>query len=68
MPYRKITNLPPSIRHSLPKGAQTLFLKAFNGAFHQYKGDESLVFKVAWSAVKKSYRKNAQGKWVKKKK
>ncbi len=68
MPYRKITNLPPSIQHVLPKRAQTLFLKAFNSAFHQYKGDEGRTFRIAWGAVKKSYRKNAQGKWVKKKK
>lgn len=67
MPYSKKTELPPKVKHSLPQGAQTIFLKAFNNAFRQYHGDESRSFKVAWSAVKKSYRKNPRGKWVKKK-
>ena len=63
MPYKDITDLPDSIKNHLPKKAQTIFLKAFNNAFEKY--DEVIAFKVAWSAVKRSYYKNEEGKWVK---
>lgn len=64
MPY-KPGNLPQQIKRVLPKGAQTIFLKAFNNAFEKYKKDET-AFAVAWTAVKRVYKKNDKGKWVKK--
>ncbi|MBU1111779.1 MAG: ChaB family protein [archaeon] len=64
MPYKTVTDLPDSVKDNLPKHAQKIFLEAFNHAYEQYKGDEIIAFKVAWSAVKKKYVKK-DDKWVK---
>ena len=65
MPY-EIGNPPEKIK-KLPKHAQRIWIAAFNSAWEQYGHDEEKANKVAWSAVKKLYRKNDSGKWVKKK-
>lgn len=74
VPYQKNSTLPKAVRASLPQGAQTIWRKAYNNAYKQYKdpkkrkGDESRTetcAKVAWSAVKKKYKKN-KDRWVKK--
>ena len=65
MPYKKIEQLPKPIREHPPKRAQMIFLKAFNPAYFSYK-NEVTAFKVAWAAVKKSYKKDPKGKWIKK--
>jgi cation transport regulator len=70
MPYRSIDELPDSVRHVLPSHAQEIYKEAFNSAYQEYaergpKGREETAFKVAWTAVKKKYRKDeATGKWV----
>lgn len=73
MPYDRISELPDSVRDNLPKHAQEIYKEAYNSAFEQYKdsedreGDasrEETSHKVAWSAVKQSYRKNDKGNWV----
>jgi len=75
MPYRTIQELPDSVKDNLPKGAQDIYKEAFNNAFDQFKdpsklkygGDrETAAHRVAWSAVKKAYKKNKEGKWVEK--
>ena len=75
MPYRTIRELPDSVKDNLPKDAQDIYKEAFNNAFDQFKdpsklkygGDrETAAHRVAWSAVKKGYRKNKEGKWVEK--
>ncbi len=81
MPYSKNSELPDSIKNNLPAGAQTIFRKTSNSAHFQYQANkvrvakwnsfrsgknEVIAFKVAWSAVKKVYKKNARGKWVRK--
>ncbi len=63
MPYATIDDLPPAVRH-LPVHAQEIFRAAFNAAWDSY-GDEETAFRVAWGAVKKSYRKRG-GYWVEK--
>ncbi|MBV1703105.1 MAG: ChaB family protein [Hyphomicrobiales bacterium] len=66
MPYRSITDLPPGVHNHLPEHAQEIFLAAFNSAFEEYadRADrEELSFRVAWAAVKRSYRK-AGDQWV----
>lgn len=63
MPYKSNKELPDSVKNSLPQGAQTIYRKAFNNADEQY--DEVTAHKVAWSAVKKSYKKRGD-EWVKK--
>lgn len=76
MPYQKITDLPERVRDNLPKHAQEIYKEAYNSAWDQYdepderRGDasrEETAHRVAWSAVKRSYEKNANDEWVKKK-
>lgn len=63
MPYRSIEELPPQVK-VLPVEAQRLFLKVVNEALEQYDGDEEKAFAVAWSVVKKQWKK-VDDKWVK---
>jgi len=72
MPYDSNTGLPDSVRDNLPRHAQTIYREAFNSAFEEYKdaedrlGDasrEETAHKVAWGAVKQSYRKKGE-RWV----
>jgi cation transport regulator len=74
MPYRANKDLPPRVKNNLPQGAQTIYRKAFNNAFKQYKSpskrryggtQESAAHRVAWSAVKNVYKKKGD-KWAKK--
>ena len=75
MPYKKIKDLPEPIQKNLPEKAQNIYMSAFNHAFESYGDDpskiktadsvEEVAHKVAWSAVKKSYMKNENDKWVK---
>lgn len=74
MPYENNEDLPKSVTDPLPPHAQTIYRKAFNSAWDQYdtpekrqgdSGREETAHKVAWSAVKESYRKDSE-KWVKK--
>jgi cation transport regulator len=74
MPYKKVSELPESVRDNLPMHAQEIYKEAFNSAWDQYdepeerRGDasrEETAHRVAWSAVKKQYEKS-NGKWVKK--
>ncbi|MBD3259653.1 cation transport regulator ChaB [Candidatus Woesearchaeota archaeon] len=74
MPYKANKHLPKRVKDNLPRGAQTIFRKAYNNAEKQYKdpkkrrGKASLTAvcnKVAWSAVKNEYKKKG-GDWVKK--
>lgn len=75
MPYDKRSELPDSVRDNLPAHAQDIYKEAYNSAWDQYKdpedrrGDasrEETAHRVAWNAVKQSYEKNDDGKWVKK--
>jgi cation transport regulator len=66
MPYRSNTDLPPPIQKHLPAKAQSIYRESFNHAWQTYKGDlrqEEIAHRVAWAAVKKSYRKVA-GVWL----
>jgi len=74
MPYDKISELPDSVKDSLPKHAQEIYMKAYNSAWEQYdepeerRGDssrEETAHRVAWAAVKKKYEKQGD-KWVSK--
>lgn len=75
MPYEKLEALPDSVRNNLPKHAQEIYMKAFNNAWEEYRDPEErrgassreeAAHKVAWAAVKKEYKKDTSGKWVKK--
>jgi cation transport regulator len=62
MPYASNADLPESVKHVLPPHAQDTFREAFNHALDEY-GREENAFRVAWSAVKKGYRKEGD-RWV----
>ena len=62
MPYKRLSDLPESVRDNLPKHAQEIFRAAFNSAEEQYK-EEERAFRVAWAAVKDKYEKGDDDKW-----
>ena len=62
MPYASIDELPPSVRHHLPRHAQEIYRAAFNNAWQRYANAdparrEQITHRIAWAAVKRSYRK-----------
>ncbi len=62
MPYASTDDLPPTIRDHLPPHAQEIFRAAFNRAWLSYgiserSRREEIAHRVAWAAVKRSYRK-----------
>ena len=61
MPYESNDDLPDSIKR-LPSKAQTMFRKAFNRVLEKGSSEE-YAFKVAWSMVKKHFKKTEHG-WV----
>ena len=63
MPYSDNDELPPAVRNHLPPHAQDIFREAFNHAWAQHHGDEATAFRIAWSAVKRSYHKRGD-QWV----
>ncbi len=72
MPYKKLTDLPDSVRDNLPKHAQEIYQAAYNSAWDTYKSAEDrrgnatreeTAHRVAWSAVKEKYEKQDE-KWV----
>jgi len=65
VPYRTNRELPDNVKGALPSEAQTVWRTAFNSAVGQGKSEED-AFKIAWGAVKRGWKKNEQGSWVKK--
>ncbi|MEZ5829660.1 MAG: ChaB family protein [Dongiaceae bacterium] len=63
MPYPSNQDLPPPLRRVLPEHAQDIYRAAFNNAWQDYAGDEAIVHRIAWAAVKRKYRKIG-GYWV----
>lgn len=62
-PYKNITELPEQVK-VLPSDGQKLWMRVFN---QSYPKGEDYARKVAWSVVKKIYKKDSD-KWVKKSK
>lgn len=72
MPYDSPRDLPDNVRNVLPAHAQDIYLSACNNAWDTYadpddrRGDDSreeVAHKVAWTAVKQRYSKQADGRW-----
>jgi cation transport regulator len=66
VPYADNLELPPAVRNHLPEPAQTIYREAFNHAWEQYAREprqEEIAHRVAWSAVKRKYRKHGD-RWV----
>ena len=66
MPYATNSDLPESVRHSLPHHAQDIYRATFNSAFKTYADDarrEEIAHRIAWAAVKKRYAKRGNT-WI----
>jgi cation transport regulator len=74
MPYVKASDLPDTVRDTLPAHAQETYRSAFNNAWDEYadssarRGNESseeAVHKVTGSAVKQKYHQEGSSeRWV----
>ncbi len=67
MPYISIDELPPAVRHNLPRHALEIYLAAYNNAWEEYSdpartrggaSQEEVARRVAWAAVKKEFIRN----------
>jgi len=67
-PYKKNSELPKNVKSNMEASVQTAFRLAFNNAFKEYDGDETIAFRVAWAVVRKIAKKSKDGKWVMKRK
>ena len=63
-PYKTINDLPDNVKNVLPQAAQSIWMRVFN---ESYPKGEDYARKVAWSVVKRLYKKVGD-KWVPKKK
>ncbi len=66
MPYAVNSDLPASVRRHLPDHAQNIYRAAFNNAFAAHSDDsarDEIAARIAWAAVKRSYRKLGD-RWV----
>ncbi len=61
MPYT-LNTVPAAIK-KLPKHAQEIYVGTFNSAYKEHNGDEGTANAIAWSAIKKLYRKKGNV-WV----
>lgn len=66
MPYATNADLSVAVRNTLPEHAQDIYREAYNSAIKEYDTAD-IARKVAWAAVKKSYKKGPAGTWVKSK-
>jgi cation transport regulator len=62
MPYRTIQDLPEAQVDQYSDHQKEAFLKAFNNAWKQYRGDESRAFAVAHAAAKRAGQKEHREK------
>jgi cation transport regulator len=70
MPYNKLSELPDNVKESLPVEAQRLWMRVFNSAYRSCTSRNSpncddVARAAAWAQVKNKYKKNKDGKWVK---
>lgn len=72
MPYQNNSDLPDSVKNNVPSHGQTIYRKAFNSAWDEYKDSddrrgnasrEEVAHRVAWAAVKQEYHKEGD-RWV----
>jgi cation transport regulator len=65
MLYENIEQLPSEIKDNMSKGAQQIFLTAYQAASSNGMNDEGAI-QVAWNSVKNTYQKGDDGKWYRK--
>ena len=74
MPYEKTTDLPKTLQETMPKGAQEIYIEAYNQAFEEYEegrggeaGQEAVAHRDAMHAVNEQYVHDSEtGKWHRK--
>jgi cation transport regulator len=54
MPYQNIADLPEAQTDQYNAHQKKAFLKAFNNAYKEYRGDEHRAFAVAHAAAKRA--------------
>lgn len=74
MPYKTNEDLPEGVTKHLPGHGLDIYREAYNHALQEYKDPqkrkspeddlEAIAHKVAWSAVKRKYKKGDDGMWV----
>jgi cation transport regulator len=62
MAYENIEQLPEEVKSQLPRGAQQIFLAAFNSASSDGLS-ESNASQLAWNSVKTQYKQGSEGHW-----
>ena len=66
-PYKKVSDLPDSVKNNLDSDLAQIFLRVVNDALDRY-GDDTTAFKVAWSVIRRIAKKGKDGKWHRKSK
>ena len=76
MTFKRVSDLPDSVKENLPKRAQEIYREAYNSAWDQYDqpgerrddaSREETAHRVAWAAVKRKYQKDEEsGQWKEK--
>jgi len=61
MPYSSVAELPKAQTDQYSAHQKEAFLKAFNSAYTEYKGDEHRAFAVAHAAAKKASERRGPG-------
>jgi cation transport regulator len=65
MPNHRMSDLTRVVQDNLPEHVQDIYQEAFNNAWQEYADSdgtlrEETAHKVAWAAVKQSYRRNSR--------
>jgi len=65
MPNQRMSDLTRVVQDNLPEHVQEIYQEAFNNAWQEYADSddtsrEETAHKVAWAAVKQSYRRNSR--------
>lgn len=62
MAYETLEQLPETVKSKLPRGAQQIFLAAFNSATADGLSKDGAE-KIAWNSVKTQYQQSSNGEW-----
>jgi len=62
MPYRNVSDLPREQVDQYSRHQKHAFLKAFNAAYEEYKGDEGRAFATAHAAAQRTPEKEPDTK------
>lgn len=65
MPNHRMSDLTRVVQDNLPEHVQEIYQEAFNNAWQEYADSdgtsrEETAHRVAWAAVKQSYRRNSR--------